>query len=193
MTCRQVRIADFGLSQTLVQATDGDESERAGQLRSVCGTPEYWAPELVALLPAEMGGAGGATHVSGYDSAVDDWAVGCIIYELLAGRPPFRARDESVLYYKISENQIDFDASVFGAIGPAVTELIRQLTRTDPEKRLTCEEALDHPWLAALSADDSCELSDAPLPDVTGERIHYSSEREMISVALKSRATSSFG
>ena len=39
---------------------------------------------------------------------VDCWCCGCIVYELLSGEPPFSAKSEDVLFYKILENQIEF-------------------------------------------------------------------------------------
>ena len=49
--------------------------------------------------------------VTSYDAAVDCWALGCIIFEMLTGEPPFTAADESVLFYKITDNHIDFPKS----------------------------------------------------------------------------------
>ena len=39
---------------------------------------------------------------------MDCWCCGCIVYELLSGEPPFSAKSEDVLFYKILENQIEF-------------------------------------------------------------------------------------
>jgi len=109
-TRMHVKIADFGLSQIWLQA-DGragsvtDEDKGACmKFTDVCGTPNYFAPELVAL-------AQGHVMVTSYDAAVDCWALGCIIFEMLTGEPPFTAADESVLFYKITDNHIDFPKS----------------------------------------------------------------------------------
>ena len=70
-----VKLTDFGLSK---------ETKRS---KSFCGTPEYLAPEIL------LG--------KGYDSTVDWWSFGCLIYELLAGVPPFSSRDRSQLFHDI--------------------------------------------------------------------------------------------
>jgi len=61
------KLTDFGLSKENVKsATDA---------KTLCGTPEYLAPEIVER--------------KGHGLAVDWWSVGCIIYEMLTGQPPF--------------------------------------------------------------------------------------------------------
>ena len=135
-----VRIADFGLSQTLA-AADGYERK----LTDVCGTPEYFAPELVRLAQGDAGE---------YGAPVDCWAVGCIVYELLCGAPPFQAKDEAVLYYKILENSPDFPKQSFERLAHgqanAAVELIRALTASDAAARLTAADALEHEWFNQL-------------------------------------------
>ena len=61
------KLTDFGLSK---------ENIRTGtDAKTLCGTPEYLAPEVVER--------------KGHGLAVDWWSVGCIIYEMLTGQPPF--------------------------------------------------------------------------------------------------------
>ena len=62
-----IRITDFGLSKKNV-FNDKDAF-------SLCGTPEYLAPEIL--------------YKEGYGKAIDWWTLGCIIYELITGMPPF--------------------------------------------------------------------------------------------------------
>jgi len=71
-------------------------------------------------------------------------AVGCMVYELLAGTPPFDAEQEDVLFYKIVDNSPDFPAG----LSDAALSLIRALMRNAPSERLTAADALTHPWLA---------------------------------------------
>ena len=62
-----IRITDFGLSRMGIKEND--------EAKSICGTPEYLAPEVVLK--------------QGYGKAVDWWTLGNIIYEMIIGLPPF--------------------------------------------------------------------------------------------------------
>mmetsp|Transcript_13616 Transcript_13616/g.41422 ORF Transcript_13616/g.41422 Transcript_13616/m.41422 type:complete len:171 (-) Transcript_13616:306-818(-) len=132
-------------SDTLMESEEHDRP--TGRLSTVCGTPEYFAPELVELAQ----GKGTFDLNAGYDTSVDYWAVGIIIYELLAGQLPFYSPDEDILFYKITENVIDFSAQVFQD-APSAVELIRSLTKTKPEERASCDDALRSTWLSEQGA-----------------------------------------
>lgn len=111
-----VKLADFGLSQLLAQASQEDPSDNPGaeddlgdlsesaqsaprklpKLTEVCGTPDYFSPELVELAQHEKELE--LKESQGYSSPLDCWAVGCIIYELLSGSPPYQAKEEEVRF-----------------------------------------------------------------------------------------------
>ena len=69
-----IRITDFGLSKQNITARD--------KTFSFCGTPEYLAPEINA-------------GFGGYDYRVDIWSLGCCLYEIVAGDPPFRGPQDA--------------------------------------------------------------------------------------------------
>ena len=73
-----IRLIDYGLAKML---KEGEKSN------SFCGTPEYLAPEMVSAI--------------GHDKAVDWWAVGIIMYEMLIGVTPFFNRNREMLLTKI--------------------------------------------------------------------------------------------
>ncbi len=75
------KIGDFGLAKNLHPGDDADTPDRAGQTATgaVMGTPSYMAPEQAGGRSKEM------------TPLVDVYALGAILYELLTGRPPFRA------------------------------------------------------------------------------------------------------
>ena len=67
-------VADFGLAKIL---------ENKEGTKTVCGTPEYIAPEALEILNCVE------VDQTPYDYMVDWWAVGCVLYEFLIGTPPF--------------------------------------------------------------------------------------------------------
>ncbi len=73
-------LTDFGLSKDFKWDDDDNRREDAKAL-TICGTQEYMAPEMMAR--------------KGYTKAADWWSLGCIAYEMLAGRPPFESKKGS--------------------------------------------------------------------------------------------------
>lgn len=74
-----IKITDFGLSRLDITGPEG--------AKSICGTPEYLAPEIVMKL-----------H---YGKSVDWWTLGSIIFEMLVGVPPFFTENRNELFEKI--------------------------------------------------------------------------------------------
>jgi serine/threonine protein kinase/tetratricopeptide (TPR) repeat protein len=73
------KISDFGLAKHLVNDPSSDQGNDQTQSGMVVGTPSYMAPEQAAGQSRTLG------------PAVDIYALGAILYEMLTGRPPFRA------------------------------------------------------------------------------------------------------
>lgn len=102
---------DFGCSKFLSIGTKTD---------TVVGTPEYLAPELIKNM--------------GHDRAVDYWALGIFIHELLLGRPPFRNQNPSRTLKLILKG---IDSIVFDPkISHVAQTLIKQLCRPIAVERL---------------------------------------------------------
>jgi cGMP-dependent protein kinase len=79
-----VKIIDFGFAKKIPYERNGSRHDKTYTL---CGTPEYLAPEIVKSL--------------GYDKGVDHWALGCLIYELFLGRTPFQADYTTKIFQNI--------------------------------------------------------------------------------------------
>jgi 3-phosphoinositide dependent protein kinase-1 len=133
-----IKITDFGTAKILkgqrkpdsttsgippLDATDIPEEERAS---SFVGTAEYVSPELLTDKNA--------------CKASDLWAFGCIIYQLLAGRPPFKAGNEYLTFQKIVALEYDFPVGF-----PAVArDLVERLLVLEPTRRLPIEHIKNH-------------------------------------------------
>lgn len=104
-----------------------------------CCTLEYSAPEIIEGIP--------------YNAAIDMWAVGILCHVLLVGYFPFDDLKKMKLMKKIKKGIITFDPKYWKDISPNATDFIRQLLVVDPNSRMTCLEALQHPWLTSSTSD----------------------------------------
>uniref|UniRef100_A0AAZ3R2I2 Serine/threonine-protein kinase DCLK2 n=1 Tax=Oncorhynchus tshawytscha TaxID=74940 RepID=A0AAZ3R2I2_ONCTS len=121
---KSLKLGDFGLA-TVVD----------GPLYTVCGTPTYVAPEIIAE--------------TGYGIKVDIWAAGVINYILLCGFPPFRGSsdDQEVLFDQILMGQLEFPLPYWDNVSETAKELIRSMLEVEVDQRYTAEQVLDHPWI----------------------------------------------
>nr|XP_054361595.1 calcium/calmodulin-dependent protein kinase type 1B isoform X2 [Mirounga angustirostris] len=126
----KIMVSDFGLSK--IQA--------GNMLGTACGTPGYVAPELLEQKP--------------YGKAVDVWALGVISYILLCGYPPFYDESDPELFSQILRASYEFDSPFWDDISESAKDFIRHLLERDPQKRFTCQQALQHLWISGDAAFD---------------------------------------
>ncbi|KAM5152457.1 serine/threonine-protein kinase PLK1 [Mantella aurantiaca] len=112
-----VKIGDFGLA-TKVEF-DGERK------KTLCGTPNYIAPEVLGK--------------KGHSFEVDIWSLGCIMYTLLVGKPPFETSCLKETYIRIKKN----DYAIPRHINPVAAALIQRMLRSDPTTRPTIDELLN--------------------------------------------------
>ncbi|KAF9954346.1 pkb-activating kinase-like protein [Mortierella alpina] len=128
-----VKLTDFGTAKMLEPSEDGTESDRAN---SFVGTAEYVSPELL-------------TEKAACKSS-DLWALGCIIYQLLAGRPPFKGLNEYQTFQKIVKLEYTFPAG----FPKDAMDLVSRLLVHDPNERLGANNRIDqlkeHPFFAGI-------------------------------------------
>ncbi|XP_008056883.1 serine/threonine-protein kinase Chk2 isoform X4 [Carlito syrichta] len=123
-----IKITDFGHSKIL-----GETS----LMRTLCGTPTYLAPEVLASI-----------GTSGYNRAVDCWSLGVILFICLSGYPPFSEHKTQVsLKDQITSGKYNFIPEVWAEVSEKALDLVKKLLVVDPKARFTTEEALRHPWL----------------------------------------------
>ncbi|CAF1230696.1 unnamed protein product [Rotaria sp. Silwood1] len=119
-----IKLTDFGLAMHVT-----------GPIKTVCGTPTYVAPEILAE--------------TGYGIEVDCWATGIILYILLCGYPPFKTvdRNQEELFQMIQRGKFTYDPEYWDPISQSAKDLINHLLVVDQQKRLRADEILLHPWI----------------------------------------------
>ncbi|NWV13416.1 CHK2 kinase, partial [Ptilonorhynchus violaceus] len=123
-----IKITDFGQSKILGEAS---------LMKTLCGTPMYLAPEVLNSL-----------GTAGYSRAVDCWSLGVILFVCLCGYPPFNEQNTQLsLKDQITRGKYTFIAKEWKHVSDMALDLVKKLLVVDPSKRLTTEEALEHPWL----------------------------------------------
>merc|ERR1711871_619318 len=125
-----VKLIDFGLGA------------RTDELMcsTICGSPEYMAPELVAAIGTD----GLAKKIRYSGKPVDIWALGILLYGLImGGRFPFTSSTMKGIFHNIQRRQIDMppDATTH------CRNLITSMLQRDPSARITVDEVLEHPFL----------------------------------------------
>ena len=80
------------------------------------------------------------------DGKCDLWSLGCILFYILCGVPPFYDEDHFLLFDKIKEGDYNFDHPNWEQVSPEGQDFISQLLVTDPSKRLGAEGVIEHPW-----------------------------------------------
>ena len=132
-----IKICDFGIGKILTY--------KKQLLYDKCGTPMYMAPEI--LLSSKNHG------YEGYP--VDIWSAGISLYIMLSGTLPFNLKNnENSSMDESSENNIELQYSIINndpkyieKISDEARDLLKGLLNKNPNKRLTIEQILNHPWL----------------------------------------------
>ena len=108
-----LKIADFGFARSLPNTSLAE---------TLCGSPLYMAPEIL--------------RYEKYDAKADLWSVGTVLYEMMVGKPPFRANNHVELLRRIErgEDKIRFPEEVY--LSDSMKKLIRGLLARQPVERM---------------------------------------------------------
>ena len=134
-----IKIGDFGLSAKINEANE--------RKKTMCGTPNYLAPEIVER----------DLRKQGYSYEVDIWAFGVIAYNLLFGSSPFEGETKDITYYNIKSNDVKFPNDIY--VSNRARIFIRQLLTKDPGSRLKLSEMPRHLFFSEIDPPKSLPKS----------------------------------
>lgn len=140
-----VKITDFGFAKRIDHRT-----------YTLCGTPDYLAPEIILN--------------KGHGKPVDWWATGVLIYEMLAGYPPFYDDDPMGTYQKILHGRLEFPSH----FSRSARDLIKKLLQADLTKRYGnlkggARDIKAHPWFNDVNWDAvALKKSTPPIKPIVG-------------------------
>ena len=117
-----IKITDFGFARYF----DNDMV-----IQTICGSPLYMAPEIMKNKK--------------YDLKSDLWSVGIILYEMLVGQAPFRAKNIFELMRHIEKNDVKIPRD--SNISEDCKDLLLKLLKKNPEERIEWHDFFSHPWL----------------------------------------------
>ncbi|XP_044127614.1 death-associated protein kinase 2-like isoform X1 [Bufo gargarizans] len=132
----RIKIIDFGLAQKLEDGT---------VFKSLCGTPQYIAPEVINYEPL--------------GPPTDMWSIGVITYILLSGLSPFQGETDAETLTNVVAGNYEFDDRYFKDTSDMAKEFIQQLLLKDPRDRMTAVECLIHPWIKPLTRKQAANRS----------------------------------
>ena len=121
-----VKLLDFGLAKAFLAASSAtqaisDSSLTADSARMRLGTPAYMSPEQARGV--------------GVDRKTDNWAFGCVIYEMLAGKAPFEGDTVIDILASVLAREPDWDV-LLPSVPNEISRLIKHCLEKDPERRL---------------------------------------------------------
>lgn len=141
----KIKLTDMGLAKFVI-----------GKTYTTCGTPDYFAPELIAS--------------TGHTNAVDWWTLGILTFELMSGHPPFESAYPMQIYSKVMKGiaKVPFPPKCQGPVG----DLIKAFLKKEPSERLPMrpggtKNVKDHKWYGGFDWDQMMAVAlEAPYKPV---------------------------
>ncbi|KAL4497354.1 hypothetical protein ABPG72_011289 [Tetrahymena utriculariae] len=129
----RAKLTDFGTAKQIefdLRKSQVKEEDIAKMNRSLKGTPNWMAPEVIER--------------TGHTTSADIWSIGCIVIEMLTGKPPYPGLSAKEVFTKIASGVLpDFPKGV----SFECQEFLESCLQTDPKKRLTTSQLLKTPFI----------------------------------------------
>ncbi|XP_037538191.1 serine/threonine-protein kinase PLK3 [Nematolebias whitei] len=136
----ELRLGDFGLAAKLETVEQ--------RKKTICGTPNYLAPEVL--------------NRQGHGTESDVWSLGCVMYTLMCGNPPFETLDLKETYKCIKEVRYNLPST----ISPSAQRLISGILQKNPSDRLTLDQILNHEFIKGFTPDKLPPSSCVTVPEL---------------------------
>uniref|UniRef100_A0A3P8RE24 Serine/threonine-protein kinase PLK n=1 Tax=Astatotilapia calliptera TaxID=8154 RepID=A0A3P8RE24_ASTCA len=136
----ELRLGDFGLAAKLETVEQ--------RKKTICGTPNYLAPEVL--------------NRQGHGTESDVWSLGCVMYTLMCGNPPFETLDLKETYKCIKEVRYNLPST----LSPAAQKLISGILQKNPSDRLTLDQILNHEFFKGFTPDKLPPSSCTMVPEL---------------------------
>jgi len=142
----KIKLIDFGTARDLEhpEVKGAGNSARGKRIfEHFVGTPHYMAPECVRNRDS--------------NKKSDVWSLGCILYQFIAGYPPYLGGSDYLIFQKSQEKDPIFDSFLFSA---EARELIELMLQRDFEKRISLDDVKKHPYFKDVDFDNIIPYSD---------------------------------
>lgn len=130
-----IKFADFGFAKHL---------QESSMAQTQCGTPLYMAPEIFDM--------------KDYDAKADVWSIGCVLFEMCAGEPPFKGSNHRELLMNIKSKSLRLPNNV--TVSREITEILQRLLELDPQRRVNLDQL--HRVTERMAADMSPHVLASP-------------------------------
>lgn len=148
----KVKLTDFGTAKILERSSPTKKYDLLTRSKSFVGTAEYVSPELL--------------NDSYSDYRCDIWAFGCILFQMIAGKPPFKATNEYLTFQKVMKVQYAFTAG----FPTVVRDLVKRILLKPIDQRLTISQIERHHFYRSVNFKDGSVWSN-PVPELSAYKV----------------------
>lgn len=135
-----IKIGDFGLAAVMA-----DEQDRRTTL---CGTPNYIAPEILSKSGAR-----------GHDNKVDTWAIGVIAYAMLVGTPPFQSKTQQEIYTKLRSLEYEWKIDSKNFIPQQAKDFVASCLNLTSAERPEMDDLVEHEFFTMGVVADTLDVA----------------------------------